>query len=94
VDSGVVAGYYVEAVGRLDYLALVGLDGDLAPAVHGGVGDRQHRRRDQGRVVEEEDLAFLHRPHQRPAARDKPCLGVASRRPVRPRVAQPRPHLP
>ena len=54
---GVVAGYDVEAVGRLDHLALVGLDGDLAPAVHRGVGDRQHRRRDQGRVVDEEDLA-------------------------------------
>ena len=49
---------YVEAVGCLDDLALVGLDGDLAAAVHGGVGDRQHRRRDEGRVVDEEDLPF------------------------------------
>ena len=65
MDSRVVAGYYVEAVGRLDHLALVGLDADLAPAVHGGVGDRQHRRRDEGRVVDEEDLAFGHGPDQR-----------------------------
>src|ERR1039457_6063324 len=33
VDSGVVAGYDVEAVGGGEGLAFVGLDGDLAPAV-------------------------------------------------------------
>ena len=66
----------VEAVGRLDHLALVGLDGDLAPAVHRGVGDRQHRRRDQGRVVEEEDLALLHGPDQRPVDEGEGAVGV------------------
>src|SRR6185437_2871564 len=52
VDPRVVAGHYIEAVGCLDDLALVGLDGDLAAAVHGGVGDRQHRRRDEGGVID------------------------------------------
>ena len=66
----------VEAVGRLDHLALVGLDGDLAPAVHRGVGDRQHRRRDQGRVVEEKDLPLLHGPDQRPVDEGEGAVGV------------------
>jgi len=76
VDPGVVAGYYVEAVGRLDDLALVGLDGDLAPAVHGGVGDRHHRRRDEGRVVEQQDLALGHGPDQRPVDEGEGAVGV------------------
>ena len=73
---GVVAGYYVEAVGCLDRLAFVGLDGDLAPAVHRGVGDRQHRRRDEGGVVDEEDLAFGHGPDQRPVDEGEGAVGV------------------
>ena len=66
MDSGVVAGYHVEAVGRRDRLALVGLDDDLAPPVHRRVADREDRRRDQGGVVDEKDPAFPHCPDQRP----------------------------
>ena len=66
----------VEAVGRLDHLALVGLDADLAAAVHRGVGDRQHRRRDEGRVVDEKDLAFGHGPDQRPVDELEGAVGL------------------
>jgi hypothetical protein len=66
VHSRVVAGYHVEAVGGGDGLALVSLDDHLAAAVHRGVADRQHRRRDEGRVVDEQHPAFQHGPDQRP----------------------------
>ena len=66
----------VEAVGGGDHLALVGLDGDLAPAVHRGVGDRQHRRRDEGRVVDEEDPPLLHGPDERPVYEGEGAVGV------------------
>jgi hypothetical protein len=60
----VVAGYHVEAVGGCDRLALVRLDDHLAPPVHRRVADRQHRRGDEGGVVDEQHPAFQHRPDE------------------------------
>ena len=54
MDSGVVAGCYVEAAGRLDHLAFAGLDGDLAPADAWACRSSRHvvseRRSGAGRI--------------------------------------------
>ena len=66
VDAGVVPADQVEPVGGLDRLAFVGLDGDLAAAVHRGVGDGEDLGGDEGGVVDEQGPAFGHGPDQRP----------------------------
>ena len=54
MHAGVVSGDHVEPVSGVDDLAAVGLDHDLAAAVHRGVDHREHGRRDQGGVVDEQ----------------------------------------